>query len=153
MRWNLGSPRTRSRQKRVAQHEPEMRREELQGDEAVHIEVPRLVNDSHAALAEPFQDLEVGDRLTAHPRPRGREQPPRITRPFYSARRRPVRPRARLLQHALELPGFAPALGVRDWAASHLATSAERLAQESRRFQQGLRRIQLSFAKLTDSQI
>ena len=54
---------------------------------------------------------------------------------------------------ALKLPEFAPALGVRDWAASHLATSAERLAQESRRFQQSLRRIQLSLAKVTDSQI
>jgi len=54
---------------------------------------------------------------------------------------------------ALKLPEFAPALGVHDWAASHLATSAERLAQESRRFQQSLRRIQLSLAKVTDSQI
>lgn len=54
---------------------------------------------------------------------------------------------------ALKLPEFAPALGVRDWAASHLATSAERLAQEDRRFQQSLRRIRLSFSKLTDSQI
>jgi hypothetical protein len=53
---------------------------------------------------------------------------------------------------ALKLPEFAPALGVRDWAASHLATSAERLAQKDRRFQQNLRRIRLSFSKLTDSQ-
>jgi len=54
---------------------------------------------------------------------------------------------------ALKLPEFAPALGVRDWAASHLATSAERLARESRRFQQSLGRIQQSLAKVTDSQI
>jgi hypothetical protein len=54
---------------------------------------------------------------------------------------------------ALKLPEFAPALGVHDWAASHLATSAERFAQESRRFQQTLRRIQLSLARVTDSQI
>jgi hypothetical protein len=62
---------------------------------------------------------------------------------------------AYLAQHegALKLPEFAPALGVKDWAASHLATSAERLAQEDRRFQQSLRRIRLSFSKLTDSQI
>jgi len=53
---------------------------------------------------------------------------------------------------ALKLPEFAPALGVQDWAASHLATSAERLAQESRRFQRSLRRIQRSLAELTDSQ-
>ncbi len=52
----------------------------------------------------------------------------------------------------LKLPEFAPVLGVQDWAASHLATSAERLAQENRRFQQSLRRIQRSLAKLTDSQ-
>jgi REP element-mobilizing transposase RayT len=54
---------------------------------------------------------------------------------------------------ALKLPEFAPALGVKDWAASHLATSAERLAQEDRRFQQSLRRIRLALTKLTDSQI
>jgi REP element-mobilizing transposase RayT len=54
---------------------------------------------------------------------------------------------------ALKLPEFAPALGVHDWAASHLATSAERLMEENRRFQQTLRRIQLSLAKVTDSQI
>src|SRR6266545_903031 len=53
---------------------------------------------------------------------------------------------------ALKLPEFAPALGIQDWAASHLATSAERLAQESRRFQQSLHRIQRSLAELTDSQ-
>jgi putative transposase len=53
---------------------------------------------------------------------------------------------------ALKLPEFAPTLGVQDWAASHLATSAERLAQESRRFQQSLRRIRRSLAELTDSQ-
>lgn len=54
---------------------------------------------------------------------------------------------------ALKLSEFAPTLGVHDWAASHLATSAERLARESRRFQQSLRRIQVSLAKVTDSQI
>jgi putative transposase len=54
---------------------------------------------------------------------------------------------------ALKLPEFAPALGVRDWAASHLATSAEKLAQESRRFHKSLSRIRLSLAKVTDSQI
>lgn len=53
---------------------------------------------------------------------------------------------------ALRLPQFAPALGVKDWAASHLATSAERLTQESRRFQRSLRRIQQSLAELTNSQ-
>jgi REP-associated tyrosine transposase len=53
---------------------------------------------------------------------------------------------------ALKLTEFAPALGVQDWAASHLATSAERLAQQARRFRQSLDRIQRSLAKLTDSQ-
>jgi len=73
-------------------------------------------------------------------------------------RRRHSPPRlalAYLARHegALKLPEFAPTLGVHDWAASHLATSAERLAGESRRFQQSLRRIQRSLAKVTDSQI
>jgi putative transposase len=53
---------------------------------------------------------------------------------------------------ALRLPEFAPALGVRDWAASHLATSAERMARENRRFRQRLHRIQQSLLEFTDSQ-
>jgi putative transposase len=52
----------------------------------------------------------------------------------------------------LKLTEFAPALGVQGWAASHLAASAERLARESRRFQQNLNRIQRSLAELTNSQ-
>jgi putative transposase len=53
---------------------------------------------------------------------------------------------------ALRLPEFAPALGVQDWAASHLATSAERLARENRSFRRSLRRIQLQLTELTNSQ-
>ena len=55
-------------------------------------------------------------------------------------------------QGALKLSEFAPALGVQDWAASHLATSAERMARSSQRFQRSLRRIQKTLAGLTDSQ-
>jgi hypothetical protein len=54
---------------------------------------------------------------------------------------------------ALKPSDFASALGVQEWAASHLATSAERLAQESRRLQKSLRRIQQSLLELTNSQI
>ena len=47
---------------------------------------------------------------------------------------------------AMKLSEFAPALGIQDWAASHLAASAERLVQESRSFRQSLQRIKRSFS-------
>lgn len=51
---------------------------------------------------------------------------------------------------ALKLLDFSPALGIQGWAASQLATAAERLARERRRFQQSLRRIRRSLAELTN---
>lgn len=51
----------------------------------------------------------------------------------------------------LRLSEFAPLLGVQNWAASDLATSAERLIEESWAFQQKIRRIQASLAKVTNS--
>ncbi len=50
----------------------------------------------------------------------------------------------------LKLLEFSPALGIREWAASQLATAAERLARDNRRFQQSLQRIQRSLAELTN---
>ncbi|MGH7411716.1 MAG: hypothetical protein ACREJ6_11750, partial [Candidatus Methylomirabilis sp.] len=52
----------------------------------------------------------------------------------------------------LRLSDFAPALGVKNWAASHLVTSAERLANRNRRFRENLDHIRLSLSQLTDSQ-
>jgi REP element-mobilizing transposase RayT len=51
---------------------------------------------------------------------------------------------------ALKLLEFSPPLGIQGWAASQLATAAERLARENRCFQQSLRRIQRSLAELTN---
>ena len=45
----------------------EVGRQEFQGDEAVQLEIPGLVNHPHAALAESLEDLEMGDRLANHP--------------------------------------------------------------------------------------
>ncbi len=51
---------------------------------------------------------------------------------------------------ALKLVEFSPALGIQGWAASQLATAAERLARKNRRFQQSIRRIQRSLAEPTN---
>ena len=54
---------------------------------------------------------------------------------------------------ALTLPEFSPALGIQDWAASHLATSAEQLLRESRQFRRSIRSIQKALGethKFTD---
>jgi hypothetical protein len=53
---------------------------------------------------------------------------------------------------ALRLADFAPVLGVQDWAASHLATSAERFLLRNRQFQRSIRSIQRALVELTSSQ-
>ena len=70
-------------------------------------------------------------------------------------RRRHSQPRlalAYIARHeaALKLSEFSPALGIRGWAASQLATAAERLARDDARFQKSLHRIQRSLLKLTN---
>ena len=36
-----------------------LRRQDLQGDDAVEVRLPRLVNGAHATLADEFQDCEL----------------------------------------------------------------------------------------------
>ena len=58
-----------------------VRRQQLEGDEAIEVCVAGLVDHAHAAFAEFLEDLEVGERSTDHDRhvistpPRGRLSP------------------------------------------------------------------------------
>jgi len=52
----------------------------------------------------------------------------------------------------LRLSDFAPALGVKAWAASHLAVAAKRRADSDRTFRNHLHRIQTDLHKITSSQ-
>jgi hypothetical protein len=49
-----------------------LRRQDLDGDQAVQVGVPGLIDDPHAALAQLLEDLVVADGLANHGRPPGR---------------------------------------------------------------------------------
>jgi len=53
---------------------------------------------------------------------------------------------------ALPLSQFASALGVKQWATSHLVIAAQRRAEKDRAFRNRLERIQNVLPKITSSQ-
>jgi len=54
---------------------------------------------------------------------------------------------------AFRLSDFAPMLGVKPWAASHLAAVAQQRAEADSAFRKRLARLQAALLKITTSQI